>query len=174
MMRMRRITVIACAVLIACAGLASAGRSHASTADQAAVSSTIAPAGMGWRCSGPLNVKIEGTDRYTVGPGRIECRVRRCHRSTLCTRRDPRWVIRRVFGRHGRQAERVAWCEGRFNTAAGGRGYYRGTFQMGRPERARWGHGAGLWKQSRAAKGYADWSATHGRHRRWQPWQCQP
>jgi hypothetical protein len=115
-------------------------------------------------------MRIAG-DHYTPAPGRIICHIQRCRRSNLCTLRDPRWIIAQVFrGRLGRQAIRVAWCEGRFNTAAGGRGYYRGTFQVS----AQWrrdapGYGPGLWAQARHARRVNGRTGGH-----WRPWQCRP
>lgn len=46
-------------------------------------------------------------------------------------------------------------------------GQYRGMFQMGESERARFGHGPDPWSQARAAHAY--WSISG-----WYPWQCLP
>jgi hypothetical protein len=46
-------------------------------------------------------------------------------------------------------------------------GQYRGMFQMGSSERARFGHGLDPWSQARAAHAY--WEASG-----WYPWQCLP
>ena len=60
----------------------------------------------------------------------------------------------------------VISCEtgGRYNTTAQN-GQYLGLFQMGRPERARYGHGASAFAQAQAAHRYY---AVAG----WAPWSC--
>lgn len=74
-------------------------------------------------------------------------------------------IIRRVFGRkQGRTAVRVAFCESRLDPRATN-GQYRGVFQMGRTERARFGHGRTVVEQARAAKAYYDVAG-------WRPWSC--
>lgn len=74
-------------------------------------------------------------------------------------------IIRRVFGRkQGRTAVRVAFCESRLDPRATN-GQYRGVFQMGRAERARFGHGRTVVEQARAAKAYFDVAG-------WRPWSC--
>lgn len=70
--------------------------------------------------------------------------------------------IRAVFGPAGAKAVAVARCESRFRTNARN-GQYRGIFQMGRAERARFGHGPDALTQIRAAKSYFDVSG-------WRPW----
>ena len=44
----------------------------------------------------------------------------------------------------------VAWCESRFKTSATN-GQYLGIWQLGAPERARYGHGPSASSQARAA-----------------------
>lgn len=65
-------------------------------------------------------------------------------------------------------ALRVAWCESRLDVTARN-GQYRGLFQMGSWERARFGHGRSAREQARAA--YRYFVATG---RDWSPWECQP
>lgn len=77
-------------------------------------------------------------------------------------------VICQVFGRrHCADAIKVAWCESRLNTYASN-GQFKGAFQMGRRERATYGHGAGMWRQARAARRYFIASG-----RDWSPWTCR-
>ncbi len=77
------------------------------------------------------------------------------------------WIIHRVFGSSGAAAVRVAMCESGLRPWARN-GQYRGMFQMGSSERARFGHDdRNAWVQSRAARRYfliAGWS----------PWACKP
>lgn len=74
-------------------------------------------------------------------------------------------IIRRVFGpRHGAKAVRVAWCESRFDPRARN-GQYKGVFQMGRRERARFGHSRTVLGQALAARRYFRVSG-------WSPWSC--
>jgi hypothetical protein len=74
-------------------------------------------------------------------------------------------IIRRVFGPvHGSKAVDVAWCESRLDPRARN-GQYRGVFQMGSSERARFGHGRTVFAQARAAKRYHQISG-------WSPWTC--
>lgn len=75
-------------------------------------------------------------------------------------------IIRVVFHPYGEQALRVAWCESRFDVNARN-GQYRGLFQMGASERARFGHGRTVLAQSRAARRYFDLAG-------WGPWACRP
>jgi hypothetical protein len=79
-------------------------------------------------------------------------------------------IIRIVFGAYGDQAVKVADCEtgGSFSVWASN-GQYKGLFQMGSSERARYGHGNNAWAQSRAAKRY--FVATG---KDWSPWSCKP
>jgi len=82
---------------------------------------------------------------------------------------DVRRVIRDTFGRHGDAALRVAWCEsGPWGTSARN-GQYRGLFQMGRYERATYGHGPCAEAQAHAAHRYF---VASGRD--WSPWACRP
>lgn len=84
-------------------------------------------------------------------------------------------IICAVFGPYCWQARRVALCESGYvvrswRTGTHARnGQYRGLFQMGYAERARYGHGAGAWAQARAAYRYFKASG-----RDWSPWQCKP
>lgn len=48
-------------------------------------------------------------------------------------------------------------------------GQYRGLFQMGSWERARYGHGNNPWAQARAASRYFFASGAD-----WSPWECKP
>jgi hypothetical protein len=74
-------------------------------------------------------------------------------------------IVRVVFGpRHARKAVAVAYCESRIDPRARN-GQYRGAFQMGARERARYGHGRTVEAQARAAKRY---HAVAG----WGPWSC--
>ena len=92
----------------------------------------------------------------------------------VCTRgtaRDApvRQIIRETFGRHGDAALRVAWCEsGPWGTTAQN-GQYKGLFQMGRYERATYGHGPCAEVQAAAAHRYF---VASGRD--WSPWACRP
>jgi hypothetical protein len=83
------------------------------------------------------------------------------------TRAKRAWAICKVWGRRNcRAALNVAWCESTLRPWARN-GQYRGVFQMGRYERARFGHGRSVWAQARAAKRYY-------RIAGWRPWQCRP
>jgi hypothetical protein len=77
-------------------------------------------------------------------------------------------IIRKIFKRHGSDAIRVAMCESGINPTARN-GQYLGTFQMGRYERATYGHGHSTWEQSRAAYRYFKAVGYS-----WRPWQCKP
>lgn len=78
-------------------------------------------------------------------------------------------AIRKTFGpKYGAQAVRVARCESGINPHAVN-GQYRGIFQMGASERATYGHGAGAWRQAKAARRYFIASG-----RDWSPWTCKP
>ncbi|MCA9672404.1 MAG: hypothetical protein KC503_42715 [Myxococcales bacterium] len=81
-----------------------------------------------------------------------------------------RRIIARVFGRHGRDAIRVARCEsGRAGTHARN-GQFRGLFQMGRYARRKYGHSRCARAQTRAAYRYF---VDVGQ--RWRPWHnCRP
>lgn len=83
--------------------------------------------------------------------------------------RDPRAAILAVFGPvYGPGAIVVATCEGGLRPNAEN-GQYRGTFQMGSSERARFGHSSSVLGQARAAYRYF---VASGRD--WSPWQCRP
>lgn len=78
-------------------------------------------------------------------------------------------VIRSVFGAYGDQALRVAACEsGPWGTRAAN-GQYLGLFQMGRAERAKYGHSACAETQASAAYAYFKASGSN-----WSPWSCKP
>lgn len=77
-----------------------------------------------------------------------------------------RCIIRAVFHNEPDAAISVAWCESRLDVNARN-GEYRGLFQMGARERARYGHGRTVLAQARAARRYYD-------HRGWTPWACKP
>lgn len=72
--------------------------------------------------------------------------------------------IRSVFGSAGNKAVAVSWCESRHQTTATN-GQYRGLFQMGSRERARFGHGPDALTQIRAAYAYFILSG-------WSPWKA--
>lgn len=82
--------------------------------------------------------------------------------------RDPEAAICSVFGTYCSQAKTVAWCEGKYDPNAHN-GQYLGTFQMGKHERATYGHGSTVIEQARAAFRY--FVATG---KDWSPWECKP
>lgn len=59
------------------------------------------------------------------------------------------------------------WAQGRCSVADNGQ--YEGCFQMGSSERRKYGNGAGVWDQARAAFRYF---VASGRD--WSPWSCKP
>ena len=68
----------------------------------------------------------------------------------------------------GRQAYRVAGCEtGNTYNIYASNGQYKGIFQMGSSERARFGHGWNAWEQAKAAHKY--YKVADG----WGPWTCR-
>lgn len=77
-------------------------------------------------------------------------------------------IICKTFGSYCSEALAVSWCESKWYVWAGN-GQYKGLFQMGSSERARYGHGPGAWAQSRAAYRYF---VDSGRD--WSPWSCKP
>jgi len=81
---------------------------------------------------------------------------------------SPANAIRVVFGRYAADALAVASCESGLSIAAEN-GQYRGLFQMGSAERARYGHGSNAYLQAKAAHRYFVESG-----RSWAPWQCKP
>lgn len=83
---------------------------------------------------------------------------------------DPIKAIYWVFGLYGWQAVEVADCEsgGTFSVHASN-GQYKGMFQMGKDERAKYGHGYTYILQARSAKRYFDASGQD-----WSPWECKP
>lgn len=82
-------------------------------------------------------------------------------------------VMRQVWGSTYREALTVAVCESRLNPRASN-GQFKGVFQMGRRERARWGHGPGVSQQARAAKRYYTYAKSIGWGNGWGPWECKP
>ena len=62
----------------------------------------------------------------------------------------------------GNLAQRIAWCESRFDRWAQN-GQYLGLFQMGSHERWTYGHGPTAWDQAQAANRYQNVSG-------WSPW----
>jgi len=76
-------------------------------------------------------------------------------------------IIRKVFGKHGRDAIKIAYCESGIRPWASN-GQYKGIFQMGSHERKTYGHGSGTWAQARAAKKYFVASGSS-----WGPWECK-
>jgi hypothetical protein len=80
----------------------------------------------------------------------------------------PHRAIRAVFGRYADQALVVARCESHLSVRAQN-GQYLGLFQMGRNERAVYGHGSTAYQQARAAHRYFVASG-----RAWGPWSCKP
>lgn len=108
------------------------------------------------------------------------------HKLTACTKttlgnHHTRWTVVRacqimaVWPTNGsdQAAVTVAWCEGTFNPDASN-GQYKGTFQMGTGERARWGHGSSIAAQTTAAHGYYDYSVKHHPSGGFGPWSCKP
>jgi hypothetical protein len=81
---------------------------------------------------------------------------------------DLDYVLRLVFGPYAGQAAVVVECESRGYRFAGN-GQYRGLFQMGSSERAKYGHGDTAYEQAVAAYRYF---VASGRD--WSPWQCRP
>lgn len=83
---------------------------------------------------------------------------------------DPKRAIRYVFGSRGTEAVTVAGCEtGGTYWIGSHNGQYLGLFQMGRHERATYGHGRTALEQARAALRYF---VASGRD--WSPWECKP
>lgn len=79
-------------------------------------------------------------------------------------------AIRAVFGSHADEALIVSRCEsGRSRSPRAHNGQYRGMFQMGASERARYGHGDTPLEQAVAAHRYF---VASGRD--WSPWSCKP
>lgn len=68
-----------------------------------------------------------------------------------------------------RQALNVAWCESR-GKASARNGQYRGHFQMGRREWARYGAGNPYNAVDNAAAAYRYFRSAGS----WRPWECQP
>ena len=100
---------------------------------------------------------------------RTEQQARRHNQRHRCDRQaPPRQAIRCAFPRAWPAATRVAVCESGLRTTARN-GQYLGMFQMGRHERATYGHGPSAIEQARAARRYFD--ATG---RTWGPWECKP
>ena len=102
-----------------------------------------------------------------------EARASRPHRGTVAYCKahaaglvERKCIVRVVFAPVGqsRKAVAVAWCESRVNPRAVN-GQYRGVFQMGAGERARYGHGRTVEAQSRAALRYYRLAG-------WRPWGC--
>lgn len=62
----------------------------------------------------------------------------------------------------GNVAQRIAWCESRYNRFAQN-GQFLGLFQMGSRERSMFGHGPTAWDQAAAANRYQNTSG-------WSPW----
>jgi len=87
-------------------------------------------------------------------------------RSAGASERSPASIICRVFGSHCREAQRVAWCESRYNVHATN-GDYWGLFQFGSYARARYGFAWDAYVQARAAYRYFNDAG-------WAPWQCRP
>jgi hypothetical protein len=82
--------------------------------------------------------------------------------------REAKSIICKVFGPYCQEALRVSWCESKWYVWAQN-GQYLGLFQMGSSERAKYGHGSGAWKQTRAAFRYFVDSGKD-----WSPWSCKP
>ncbi len=106
-----------------------------------------------------LIIGLLTTPRADAAPLSLErcATIRGVHDRRAC-------IIRVVFGRNGDKAVRVAWCESRFDPNARN-GVYRGVFQMGARERARYGHGRTVLAQALAARRYH-------REAGWAPWSC--
>jgi hypothetical protein len=85
-------------------------------------------------------------------------------------RANPRAAICYVFGSRCSEALRVADCETGGTFWVGARnGQYLGLFQMGKSERATYGHGSSAIEQARAAYRYFIASGSD-----WSPWECKP
>jgi hypothetical protein len=84
---------------------------------------------------------------------------------------QPFAAIRYVFGRYAGEAWEVAKCEGGhpIPSVNAANGQFLGMFQMGRGERAKYGHSHTALGQSVAAFRYF---VAGGRD--WHQWQCQP
>jgi len=77
------------------------------------------------------------------------------------------WIICKYWPKNQcKNALNVAWCESTFDTKAKN-GQYLGIFQMGKHERATFGHGKTVYHQAAAAKKYYQIAA-------WHPWECKP
>lgn len=87
---------------------------------------------------------------------------------TQAQKAQARHAINFVFGGHAAAALRVARCESGLSVNAFN-GQYKGLFQMGRGERARYGHGPTPWEQAIAAYRYYRASGSD-----WSPWSCKP
>lgn len=95
-------------------------------------------------------------------------KVRALHGRGARTVAHRKAILRKIFGRYGSQAIRVAQCESGLRPWAQN-GQYLGIFQMGTAERTLYGHGRGAWAQATAAHAYFLASGSD-----WSPWQCQP
>ena len=79
------------------------------------------------------------------------------------------WIICRVFKGYCHEAINVVWCESTLSPFAAN-GQFRGMFQMGSSERARYGHSNNnAWIQARSAFKYFRASGSD-----WSPWECKP
>src|SRR5690349_3972447 len=75
----------------------------------------------------------------------------------------------------GNEAWAVAGCEtGYTYTTWSENGQYKGLFQMGSGERARWGFGNDPWEQATSAYRMYVWTSTNERGDRWHRWSCKP
>lgn len=120
--------------------------------------------------------KVEGRDVHwwhgrAVHNRRVIIKLRRRLRALHATRRlqsaeTVPQVICSVFGSYCGQAQRVAWCESRYDVHAVN-GQYEGLFQESAAVRARYGFGWDAWTQARSAFGYFRDSGYS-----WSPWTC--
>lgn len=107
--------------------------------------------------------KLERCAVLRVGPRRQWHLVRNACRIMVVWR----------FDYSDREAVTVAYCEGSLDPGASN-GQYRGTFQMGTGERARWGHGPTVIAQTVAASDYYEYDRDVLGRGGWGPWQCAP
>lgn len=129
-----------------------------------------------WKCQYLAYQRAENGERYAW---KVRCiqyrrghamahrygRLWRCYLDPIGPARN-RCIIRGVFGTVGQadKAVAVSWCESSHRRDARN-GQYRGLFQMGSAERARFGHGSTALAQSQAALRYY-------RVAGWRPWEC--
>lgn len=98
-------------------------------------------------------------------PARLHTAANREHPPRRGTPAKQAWIICRIFPNNAcHKAINIAYCESTLNPHATN-GEYRGIFQLGAPERRRYGHGRTTWKQTRAAYAYY-------KNAGFNPWSC--